>query len=164
MVGLFFWKEDIAEVPNIKFAPMSPNVSLMFNSKTKNLFVIDDIKFGGGQDSSGKYGYDVFYTFAVLYLDLVNQVRIDGYLKKESFVKIKKDLAHWLRGIYFEMGVEGNKGNYILKDIMTDLSVYYTKEEYYKMVIYGWLIHLPISVLRRIARRVYHLVKDNRYE
>ena len=157
--GLFFWKEDIAEVPNIKFAPMSPNVSLMFNSKTKNLFVIDDIKFGGGQDSSGKYGYDVFYTFAVLYLDLVNQVRIEGYLSKEGFVRIKKDLVHWLYGIYFEMGVKGNNGNYILKDIKTDMSVYYTKEEYYKMVIYGWLVHLPISVIRRIARPVYHLVK-----
>lgn len=157
--GLFFWKEDIAKVPNIKFAPMSPNVSLMFNSKTKNLFVIDDIKFGGGQDSSGKYGYDVFYTFSVLYLDLVNQVRIEGYLSKESFVKIKKDLAHWLRSIYFDMGVKGNKGNYILKDIKTDLSVYYTKEEYYKMVIYGWMINLPISVIKRIVRPVYHLLK-----
>ena len=40
--GLFFWKEDIARVNQIKFAPMSPNVSLMFDSRHKTSFVIDD--------------------------------------------------------------------------------------------------------------------------
>lgn len=104
-------------MPNIKFAPMSPNVSLMFNSKTKNLFVIDDIKYADVQDSTGKYGYDVFYTFAVLYLDLVNQVRIEGYLSRDGFIKLKKDLAKWMFGIYFQMDVLGRKGNYVLKDI-----------------------------------------------
>ena len=147
--GLFFWKEDIAEVPNISFAPMSPNVSLMFNSKIKNLFVIDDIKFGGGQDSTGKYGYDVFYTFAVLYLDLVNQVRIEGYLSRDGFIKIKKDLSKWLRGIYFQMDVLGRNGNYVLKDIKKDMSVYYTKEEYYKMSIYARAYLLPKAMLKK---------------
>lgn len=145
--GLFFWKEDLLEVPNIKFAPMSPNVSLMFNSKTKKSFVIDDIKFGGAQDSTGKYGYDLFNTFAVLYLDLVNQVRIEGYLSKEGFLEIKKDLSNWLRDIYLNMVVMRHHGNYILKDIKKDMSVYYTKEEYYKMVFYGWIVFLPKRIL-----------------
>ena len=96
---------------------MSPNVSLMFNSKTKDAFVIDDFKFGDAQDSTGKYGYDVFYTFAVLYLDLVNQVRIEGYLSRDGFIKIKKDLSKWFRRIYLDMDVLGNNGNYVLKDI-----------------------------------------------
>lgn len=154
--GLFFWKEDIAEVPNIKFAPMSPNVSLMFNSKTKNLFVIDDLKFGGSQDSTGKYGYDLFNTFAVLYLDLVNQVRIEGYLSKEGFIKIKKDLAKWLREIYFQMVVLARNDNYILQDIKKDMSVYYTKEEYYKMVIYARLILLPKAIIRKLFPTFRH--------
>lgn len=149
--GLFFWKEDIAEVPNIKFAPMSPNVSLMFNSKSKNFFVIDDIKFGDAQDSTGKYGYDVFNTFAVLYLDLINQVRIEGYLSKEGFIELKKDLAKWLCGIYLQMGVMGKKGNYILKDIKKDMSVYYTENEYYKMALYTRFVMLPISLLKKVA-------------
>ena len=141
--GLFFWKEDIEKVPEIKFAPMSPNVSLMFNSKTKTSFVIDDFKFGGGQDSTGKYGYDVFYTFAVLYLDLLNQVRIEGYLSRDGFIKIKNDLAKWFRGIYLDMDVLGNNGNYVLKDIKQDLSVYYTKDEYYRMILYTRFFLLP---------------------
>lgn len=151
--GLFFWKEDLLDVPNIKFAPMSPNVSLMFNSKTKNLFVIDDIKFGDAQDSTGKYGYDVFYTFAVLYLDLVNQVRIEGYLSRDGFIKIKKDLAKWFRGIYLDMDVLGNNGNYVIKDIKQDLSVYYTKDEYYLMLLFARCCLLPKYLLSSIVRK-----------
>ena len=156
--GLFFWKEDIAKVPEIKFAPMSPNVSLMFNCKTKDAFVIDDFKFGDAQDSTGKYGYDVFYTFAVLYLDLVNQVRIEGYLSRDGFIKIKKDLSKWFRGIYLDMDVLGNNGNYVLKDIQQDLSVYYTKDEYFRMVVGAWL-RLPIVVVRRCLSSIYRIFK-----
>lgn len=156
--GLFFWKEDIQDVSNIKFAPMSPNVSLMFNSKTKNLFVIDDIKFGSAQDSTGKYGYDVFYTFAVLYLDLINQVRIEGYLSRDSFVKIKRDLANWLRGVYFDMNVLGKKGNYVLKDIKQDLSVYYTKDEYYRMVVGAWS-QLPVILVKRGLAKMWRSIR-----
>ena len=129
---------------------MSPNVSLMFNSKTKNLFVIDDIKYADVQDSTGKYGYDVFYTFAVLYLDLVNQVRIEGYLSRDGFIKIKKDLSKWFRGIYLNMDVLGNNGNYVLKDIKQDMSVYYTKDEYFKMVIYCWAYLLPKLLINKL--------------
>lgn len=152
--GLFFWKEDIEKVPEIKFAPMSPNVSLMFNSKTKTSFVIDDFRFGEAQDSSGKYGYDVFYTFAVLYLDLVNQVRIEGYLSRDGFIKIKNDLAKWFRDIYLDMDVLGNNGNYVLKDIKQDLSVYYTKDEYYRMIMYARCILLPKYYLYAVVRKI----------
>lgn len=157
--GLFFWKEDIAKVPEIQFAPMSPNVSLMFNSKTKDSFVIDDFRFGDAQDSTGKYGYDVFYTFAVLYLDLVNQVRIEGYLSRDGFIKIKSDLSKWFRGIYLDMAVLGNAGNYVLKDIKKDMSVYYTKDEYYRMVLSTRLYLLPkymiYTTLSKILKPLY---------
>lgn len=152
--GLFFWKEDIEKIPEIEFAPMSPNVSLMFNSKTKTEFVIDDFKFGDAQDSTGKYGYDVFYTFAVLYLDLVNQVRVEGYLSRDGFVKIKYDLAKWLRSIYLEMDVLGNKGNYVLKDIKQNMSVYYTIGEYYRMLLCARFILLPKHLMRSVLKKI----------
>jgi hypothetical protein len=150
--GLFFWKEDILEVPNISFAPMSPNVSLMFNSKSKNLFVIDDIKFGGAQDSKGKYGYDFFYTFAVLYLDLVNQVRIEGYLSNESYIKIKSDLYRWLRDIYIEMKIMGRKGNHSLNNLRLNIAVYYSNLDYYKMVASAWFLFVPKYCFNYVLR------------
>ena len=152
--GLFFWKEDLLEIPRIKFAPMSPNVSLMFNSKTKDKFVIDDIKFGISQDATGKYGYDLFNTFAVLYLDLVNQVRIEGHLSKEGFIQIKNDLFKWLCAYYYQMGVKGENGNYIINDVKQNMSVYYSKYEYWQMILYSWLILTPKSVIKSIVGKL----------
>ena len=82
--GLFFWKEDICRVPEIKFAPMSPNVSLMFDSRRKNLFVLDGNRICHDQNSKGKYGYALFETFAVFYMDLINEVRIDGSITNKT--------------------------------------------------------------------------------
>lgn len=159
--GLFFWKEDIAEVPNIKFAPMSPNVSLMFNSKAKSLFVIEDIKFGNSQESTGKYGYDLFNTFAVLYLDLINQVRIEGYLSKEGFIQIKNDLLKWLCSYYYQMDVKGENGNYIINDVKNNMSVYYTKYEYWHMFFYSWLLLYPRHLISLFARPLLKVFNYN---
>lgn len=148
--GLFFWKEDLLEVANIKFAVMSPNVSLMFNSKTKKLFVIDDTKFGDAQDSTGKYGYDLFNTFAVLFLDLVNQVRIEGYLSKDGFIQIKNDLFKWLCCYYYQMDVKGENGNYIISDVKKNMSVYYTKYDYWHMFLKSWVLLYPRHLIYRI--------------
>lgn len=159
--GLFFWKEDLLEVPHIQFAPMSPNVSLMFHSKTKQLFVIDDIHFGEEQDPTGKYGYDFFYTFAVLYLDLVNQVRIEGYLSRDGFLQIKKDLFLRLRMVYFHMVVLGKAGNFILRDIKDNLSIYYSKADYYRMALYSRFVILPVELLKAVFIKIKLLCQSH---
>lgn len=154
--GLFFWKEDILEVPNIKFAPMSPNVSLMFNSKSKDFFVIDDTVFGGALDSTGKYGYDIFYTFAVLYLDIVNQVRIDGYITNKTFVKIKEDLFGWMQDIYFGLCILGRKGNFVTDNVKLSLSVYYSVFDYYRLILLSF-IHVPFHILKNKIHKLSFL-------
>lgn len=138
--GLFFWKEDLLRVDKIRFAPMSPNVSLMFESRHKQSFVIDDRPICHELDSSGKFGYDLFNTFAVLYLDLINEIRIDGSISKKTFIKIKKDILNMLTDNYFYMSVLGRKGNYVLEGIKESLGVYYTAHSYYMMVFKSYTI------------------------
>ena len=138
--GLFFWKEDLARVNQIKFAPMSPNVSLMFDSRKKTSFVIDDRSMCHEQNSSGKYGYDLFDTFAVLYLDLVNDVRIDGSISKKTFIKIKTDIFDMLTTSYFYMKVLGRKGNYSLEGVKESMGVYYSKGDYHNMIFRAYVV------------------------
>lgn len=131
--GLFFWKEDIQRIPEIKFAPMSPNVSLMFDSRRKKNFVLDGTIICHDQDSKGKYGYALFQTFAVLYMDLINEVRIDGSIKTKTFLKIKKDIYNFLSQCYISMINDGALENYTLDDMKESLSIYYTEKEYYNL-------------------------------
>lgn len=133
--GLFFWKEDLLRVPEIKFAKMSPNVSLMFDSRRKNKFVLVDKRLWWDQDGKGKFGYDLFDTFAVLYMDLVNEVRVDGSITKKTFLKIKDDIFKFLYDCYVAMKLDGAYENYSLEGMKDSLSVYYSKWDYYYIVL-----------------------------
>lgn len=144
--GLFFWKEDINRVSEIKFAPMSPNVSLMFDSRHKGMFVLDDNKICHDQDSKGKYGYDLFDTFAVLYLDLINEVRISGDITKSTFIKIKYDILQFLLVCYYNMKYRGELENYSFEGMKESLSVYYSKLDYYWITAKSRLMHIKQKI------------------
>lgn len=131
--GLFFWKEDIERIPQIKFAPMSPNVSLMFDSRHKTQFVLDGTKICHGQNSAGKFGYALFETFAVLYMDLINEVRIDGSISNRTYLKIKQDIYNFLFECYIDMINNGAFENYTLDDMKESLSIYYSQKDYWYM-------------------------------
>lgn len=152
--GLFFWKEDLIRIPEIKFAPMSPNVSLMFDSKTKSKFVLIDTKICHDQDATGKYGYDLFNTFAVLYLDLVNEIRIDGYISKETFIKIKKDILQFLGSVYMSMRYFGGYENYSLEGMKESLGVYYSEDESQRLIARIKHKEYPKALVKHFIRKL----------
>ncbi|MBO4828513.1 MAG: hypothetical protein J5534_03630 [Fibrobacter sp.] len=154
--GLFFWKDDIQRVPKIKFAPMSPNVSLMFDSRYKTLFVLDGTIICHDQNPKGKYGYALFKTFAVLYMDLINEVRIDGSITNQTFLKIKKDIYNFLCKCYVSMKVDGALENYTLDDMEESLSIYYTKREYYKLYYKVKYFIFPIMI---VVKKIFRVIK-----
>lgn len=157
--GLFFWKEDLERVPKIKFAPMSPNVSLMFDSRNKNHFVLDGTKICHDQSAKGKYGYALFETFAVLYMDLINEVRIDGSITNKTFIKIKKDIYDFLFKCYVDMKNNGAYENYTLDDMKESLSIYYSERDY-KHIYYKVKYYLhPIDVYRKKKEKILSLIK-----
>lgn len=152
--GLFFWKEDLLRVPEIKFAKMSPNVSLMFDSRRKNKFVLVDKRLWWDQDGKGKFGYDLFDTFAVLYMDLVNEVRIDGSITKKTFLKIKADILKFLYDCYVAMKLEGAYENYSLDGMRDSLSVYYSKWDYYIIVFKTKYYEYPRRQLKKLKEKM----------
>lgn len=164
--GLFFWKEDLERVPQIKFAKMSPNVSLMFDSRRKSKFVLVDKRLWWDQDGKGKFGYDLFDTFAVLYMDLVNEVRVDGSITKKTFLKIKGDILKFLYDCYVAMKLDGAYENYSLDGMKDSLSVYFSKWDYYYILLKTKLYEYPrrkwqniknliLNIPRKIKRKIW---------
>lgn len=152
--GLFFWREDLLRIPEIKFAKMSPNVSLMFDSRVKSKFVLIDTVICHDQDAKGKFGYDLFDTFAVLYLDLVNQQRIDGFLSKKTFIKIKNDILKHLGSIYMSILYYNEFENYSLDNMKESIGVYYTEDESDRLVSrIHWIEH-PKSVIKHCIKKI----------
>lgn len=157
--GLFFWKEDLERIPQIRFAPMSPNVSMMFDSRHKKHFVLDGTKICHSQDSKGKYGYALFETFAVLYMDLINEVRIDGSITNKTYLKIKQDIFNFLFNCYIDMKNNGAYENYTLDDMKESLSIYYSERDY-KYMYYKVKYYLhPKDVFRKKTDNIKNKVK-----
>lgn len=152
--GLFFWKEDLHRVPEIKFAKMSPNVSLMFDSHNKSKFVLIDTLICHDQDATGKYGYDLFDTFAVLYLDLINEQRIEGYISKKTFIKIKTDIINFLGRIYLAMHYTKEYDNYSLEGMKDSLSIYFSSQEYAR-IKRRVLLNFPKILYHRIVALIH---------
>ena len=152
--GLFFWKEDLLRIPEIKFAKMSPNVSLMFDSHNKSKFVLIDTTICHDQEASGKYGYDLFDTFAVLYLDLINEQRIEGFISKRTFIKIKNDFLRHLSNIYLSMRYYGEFENYSLDGMKESLSIYFSSSEYSKLINRVKYIEHPKRIIKRFIKRI----------
>lgn len=69
---------------------MFPNTSLLLNIRQESIYVICDEKYQNMQDEAGKGGYDLFHTFAVIFLDILSELRIDKRISELTFIFVKK--------------------------------------------------------------------------
>lgn len=75
---------------------MFPNTSLLLNIRQQPIYVICDEKYQNMQDEAGKGGYDLFHTFAVTFLDILSELRIDKRISESTFIFVKKELLKFL--------------------------------------------------------------------
>jgi len=156
--GIGFWKKDIANIDSIELNEMFPNASLLFEVRKESPFVIWNVKYQQMSDDSGKGGYDLYYTFSVIFLDIINGLRERRRIGINTFITVKKDLFEFLKGLYLSEAILPTNRTFILRNIPQSMDVYYGRMYYWKMVIGAWL-RLPITIGRRCVSSVYRRFK-----
>ena len=146
--GIGFWDIDKEKLGDVKLDIMFPNASLLFDTRDNPQYVIWNKKYQDMADDSGKGGYDLFQTFGVGFLDIVNGLRIKGRISQETFLKVKKDIRVFLEGLYLSEVVLPTNHTFIIGDVKGSLSVYYSKYVYYLMATKNWL-KAPYYFIRR---------------
>lgn len=149
--GISFWNSDKIKLDSIKIDKMFPTTSILFDIRKESKYIIYNEKYQKMQDESGKGGYNIFKTFAVSYLDIINQLRIDNRISLDTFLVIKKDLFKFLTNWYYKLKLTNNKYTFDLTSISLYMSVYYTKFDYYKMIIICYLLY-PIRIGNHIIK------------
>lgn len=137
--GFSIWKGDFDKISNLEVNKMFPHTSMLLLQHSKKAYIKNDFVYFNNQDVSKKGGYDLFKTFAVDYLKLIEEAMLKGNLSNETFNKIKRDL-------YFDFLVPWYKNTKILKNeytfqlinIKESLAVYYSKNSYYKLVVLAY--------------------------
>lgn len=142
--GTGAWRTDLKCVKEKKADNLFPHTLFLFGLRDESEYVIWNGIYETMIGGVGKGGYDVFYTFGVRLLDIVNLLRINGRVGDTTFSELKKGLFCFLKDIYKYEVVLPTKHTFIIKNISQSLSIYYGKYYYYKLIVQSWLIS-PIS-------------------
>lgn len=147
--GIGFWHKDIEHIDNVVLNEMFPNASLLFYLRGESSYVICNKKFYQTGDDTGKGGYNLYETFAVTFLDLLSILRSEGRIRISTFIKVKKDLYHFLRRLYLSEVLFPTKHTFILENIEEYMAVYYG-DYYYKQMVRWAKKHFFYSKIKAI--------------
>lgn len=137
--GVGIWREDLQNLDESKICNMFPHLVFLFYLRKQSRYVIWNEKFDVQTDDRGKGGYNIIYTFAVVFLDEMHKLVQEGRLSDNNFNKIRIALLPFLSQWYrFEYLASYTTHNFIIKDTRKYLSKYYSFKEYLKFLYMSW--------------------------
>lgn len=159
--GIGFWKQDIHRFDEIELYDLMPNASMIFDVRSETEYIIWNQPYMKMEDDAGKGGYDLFQTFAVGYLDLINNLRFKRRISQDTFLKVKNDLYVFLSLLYLKEVVLPTNHTFIIGDVRKSMNVYFGDSDYYRMVIKAWL-KAPYRYARLIAHSLIRRLRNKK--
>jgi hypothetical protein len=136
-MGFSIWKEDFENYKFSKLSEMFPHTSLLLcHAKSNKKYIINNSLFFINQEVPTKGGYNLFKTFCVDYLNLINEYKNNAEISFKTFNKIKNDLFfNFLIPWHYNTTRVKNSFTFDTNNIKTSVLVYYTKSSYYTLLI-----------------------------
>ena len=163
--GIGFWRKDIEKIGSIELDIMFPNTSLLLDLRKDSRYVIWNGKYEQMADDAGKGGYDLFNTFAVHFLDIIEELFNDGRISQKTFNVVKSDLFGFLTVMYKSEVLLPTKHTFILNDIKKNMQVYYGTSGYWQMVFKAYLM-IPydycLNNVKKILRPLLLIFRNKR--
>lgn len=138
--GTGVWKEDLKDVRKKKIDKMFPHIVFLLGLRNESKYVIWNQEYEQMGDDSGKGGYDLFDTFAVHFLDIINGLLREGRIQQKTFYYVKKKLLRFLVKLYKDEVVLPTKHTFILQNIRRNVKTYYGNLGFYMMVVCAYLL------------------------
>jgi abequosyltransferase len=134
------WNEDFDILKDMDVNPMFPHTSLLYSLHDKESYFIDNDKLFDNKIVSGKGGYDLFETFGVNYLGILNNCSLQGIISLRTLKFIKRDmLINFFSYWFSETGIRNNRYTFIQSNIKPHILVNYSIGEYWLMKILAYL-------------------------
>lgn len=127
--GIGIWDVDKPILDTIQYNEMFPNTSILFETRLNGKYIIWNEKYQEMQDETGKGGYNIYKTFAVDFLDIINDLRLRGRISIKTFIQIKVELYSFIKHWYNILNIDKNKYTFDTSDMEIYLNVYYSKNE-----------------------------------
>lgn len=152
--GFSIWKEDFDKVSLMDLNPMFPHTALLLRQHYKKSYIIYDKKMFYNQEVKGKGGYNLFYTFGVEYLRLIESALNGGYISAATFNSIKSKLFYnFLTVWYFNTKIRSNDFTFDLRNIKQSIKTYFNTFGYYKLISLACLVPFR-RALRYVVKKI----------
>jgi len=152
--GFCIWNTEFQKSNMMEYNRMFPHTSLLFKLCDKNLYIINDEKIFINQEVKKKGGYNLFDTFAVTYLKMVETLFINNNISKRTFDHVKSDLCiNFLSTWYCNTKILENDYTYDLSGVKNSILNYYSTSTYYRMVFLAYLKAIMILAKRFIVNK-----------
>lgn len=152
--GFSIWKQDFDNFSLSGLNKFFPQTSLLLLQHKKKSFVIDNNVLFTNQEVSKKGGYNLFRTFGVDYLELMEEASKSGIISVKTFTKIKKDLFYrFLIEWYYNTKIAKNEFTFDLSFIKESVMNYYSESKYYELIFRSHLLGLKVIAAGLIKKK-----------
>lgn len=129
--GIGIWEKDKQILEKIECNEMFPNTSLLFEMRQESEYVIWNKKYQNMMDEPTKGGYNIFHTFAVVFLDLLNDLERRGRISSSTFRSVKNDLRMFLSMWYYNIVCTPNQYTFSIDGYKKHILIYYNYYDYF---------------------------------
>ena len=151
--GIGAWKTDLKNLRHKETNNMFPHMVFLFGLRDESKYVIWNEKYEDMANDAGKGGYDLFRTFGVTFLDVINELRIKERISSSTFILVKNELYYFLRGLYLNEVLMPTNHTFIIQNVAESFDIYYGRYYYLKMIIYTRLFKVYAYVKRILGIR-----------
>lgn len=146
--GVGLWDTDCEKLDEINPNKLFPHISLIFDTRTESKCIIWNEPYQKMLNDDGKGGYNLFYTFSVTLLDLLNNYVDSGIISKITYQKTKHKLFGFLRELYISEVILPTKHSFELSGIKKSISTHYSTLGYIKLVSTAYIKLLENTVIK----------------
>jgi len=135
MAGIGIWRKDIRNLDGIAYNQMFPNTTILFEQRTEpSTYLLYNNIYFEDQNGYGKGCYNLFHTFAVVFPNMLTDLKERGRITQKTFDKVLKDLYECLKNFYIGTVLQNPDNSFDLTGIHKNLTVYYSEKDYWMMV------------------------------
>lgn len=148
--GVGIWAKDKIMLDKISYNQMFPHASIIFETRQESEYVIWNKKFMNMEDEPTKGGYNIFQTFAVIYLDLLKDLENRERITVGTFKSVKRDLKVFLSQWYYNLFCRPNQFRFSTDNYRAHILTYYNYFDYLTIILKGQYYKLADKIKRRI--------------
>lgn len=150
--GTGAWRDDLQNIRNKKIDKMFPHTVYLFGLRKESKYVIWNKEYEQMSDDAGKGGYDLFDTFAVHFLELIKELKIEGRICNKTYRLVKWKHFKFLTKLYKDEVIMPTKHNFIIQNIRKSIGVFYGITGYGFMVIFAYALVVKELLVRNMKR------------